>query len=71
MRIDDSLVPTFINILLNLIFLNAVQSTHNAFAIDQSIAIDVMGTFDVNNKFRQVETTDYETKVKWQHLRPC
>jgi len=25
----------------------------------------------VNNKFRQVETTDYETKVKWQHLRPC
>ena len=43
-RIDDRLAPTFLNILLNLIFLNAVQSTHNAFAIDRSIAIDVMGT---------------------------
>ena len=38
MRINDRLAPTFLNILLNLIFLNVVRSTHNAFAID------VMGT---------------------------
>ena len=36
---------TFLNILLNLIFLNAVRSTHNAFAID------VMGTSDLTTLF--------------------
>ena len=40
---------TFFNILLNLIFLIAVRSTHNAFAIDRSIAIDVMSTSAIGN----------------------
>ena len=42
---------TFLNILLNLIFLIAVRSTHNAFAIDRSIAIDVMSTSGLNDVY--------------------
>ena len=45
---------TFLNILLNLIFLIAVRSTHNAFAIDRSIAIDVMSTSGLNNITSQI-----------------
>ena len=41
---------TFLNILLNLIFLIAVRSTHNAFAIDRSIAIDVMSISALDEK---------------------
>ena len=55
---------TFLNILLNLIFLIAVRSTHNAFAIDRSIAIDVMGTSALDGLARANGVQWYEHVLK-------